>query len=144
MKCKLLNETPECTWMLVFETGEEAASGLLNFAREKELSASQFSAIGAFREADLGFFDIETREYQKIAITEQVEVLSLLGDVAVAEDGPKVHAHVVLGKRNGTAWGGHLLRAIVRPTLEVVLTEAPSYLRRKHDAKTGLALIEPD
>jgi predicted DNA-binding protein with PD1-like motif len=64
--------------------------------------------------------------------------------VAVADEGPKVHAHVVVGKRNGTAWGGHLMRALVRPTLEVVIAESPSFLRRKHDAKTGLALIDPD
>jgi predicted DNA-binding protein with PD1-like motif len=144
MKFKMLSESPESTWMLVFETGEEVAEGLLHFAREKELSASQFSAIGAFREVDLGFFDIEKRKYEPIAIHEQVEVLSLLGDVALADDGPKVHAHVVVGKRNGTAWGGHLMRAIVRPTLEVVIVEAPTFLRRKHDVKTGLALIDPE
>ena len=144
MKCKLLNEGTQTTWMLVFDTDEEPAAGLLHFAREKELSASQFTAIGAFREVELGYFDIEKREYEKILINEQVEVLSLVGDITLGEHGPKVHAHAVLGKRDGRAWGGHLLKAKVRPTLEVVITESPAHLRRKHDARSGLALIDPD
>ena len=70
------------------------------------------------------------------------EVLALVGDIAVQEDGgKKVHAHVVLGRRDGSACGGHLLAAKVRPTLEVILTESPNYLRRVHDRETGLALI---
>jgi Fe-S oxidoreductase len=52
-----------------------------------------------------------------------------------------VHAHVVLGKSDGSAHGGHLLEAHVRPTLEVTLAEAPRYLHRKHDPESGLALI---
>jgi len=68
-------------------------------------------------------------------------VLSLLGDIALADGKPKLHAHVVLGKRDGSAHGGHLLEAHVRPTLEVILTESPSHLERVHDPETGLPLI---
>ncbi|HUF81888.1 MAG TPA: DUF296 domain-containing protein [Burkholderiales bacterium] len=57
------------------------------------------------------------------------------------ENEKKVHAHVVLGRRDGSACGGHLLSAKVRPTLEVILTESPGYLKRVHDPKSGLALI---
>jgi predicted DNA-binding protein with PD1-like motif len=144
MKCKLINEDNQRTWMVVFHTGEEAAEGLLHFARKKELAASQITAIGAFSEVDLGYFDIEKKDYEKIQIREQTEVLSLIGDITLGEHGPKVHAHAVLGKRNGTACGGHLLRGIVRPTLEVVITESPVHLRRKHDPRSGLALIDPE
>lgn len=129
--------------MVVFQDGDEVASGLLDFARRNQLTASQFSAIGAFREVELGYFDIERRDYEKIPFHEQLEVLSLLGDITRAESGPKVHAHVVLGRRDGSTVGGHLLRATVRPTLELVVTESPAHLRRKHDPKTGLALIDP-
>jgi predicted DNA-binding protein with PD1-like motif len=52
-----------------------------------------------------------------------------------------LHAHVVVGKADGTAHGGHLLAAVVRPTLEVILVESPRHLQRRHDAETGLALI---
>lgn len=143
MKSKLLQDRPNKTWMLVFYRDEEAASGLLEFARKQNLAASQFTAIGAFSSLEIGFFDLKKRDYEHILVSEQVEVLSLLGDITLDDKGPKVHAHVVVGKRNGSAWGGHLIKATVNPTLEVVITETPSHLRRRHDAATGLSLIDP-
>lgn len=53
-----------------------------------------------------------------------------------------MHAHVVVGKSDGSAHGGHLLEAYVRPTLEVVLVESPAHLRRRPDRDSGLALID--
>jgi len=144
MKCRLINDDNQRTWVIVFETGEEAVQSLTAFAREKELAASQITAIGAFSEVELAYFDIEQKQYQKIPVTEQVEVLSLLGDVTLGQSGPKLHAHVVLGKRNGSTCGGHLIKGIVRPTLEVILTESPIHLRRTFDAASGLALIDPE
>jgi predicted DNA-binding protein with PD1-like motif len=141
MKSKLINEKPK-TFVLVFETGDEVAGLLKKFAREQHLEASHFSAIGAFSVLTLGYFNIERRDYEKIHVNEQVEVLSLLGNVAMDQDGPKIHAHVVVGKSDGTAHGGHLLEARVRPTLEVILEESPRHLRRKQDQATGLALID--
>jgi predicted DNA-binding protein with PD1-like motif len=115
---------------------------LLAFAKEKQLAGSHFTAIGAFREATLGYFDWEGKEYRHIPVREQVEVLSLVGDVARDEKGePKLHAHVVVGKSDGTAHGGHLIEAVVRPTLEVILVESPRHLQRRHDPESGLALI---
>jgi predicted DNA-binding protein with PD1-like motif len=71
-------------------------------------------------------------------------LLSIVGDITQDEDGdgPKVHAHVVVGLRDGTTRGGHLLHGAVNPTLEVILVESPAHLRRRHDDQTGLALIE--
>jgi predicted DNA-binding protein with PD1-like motif len=131
------------TWALVFDKGDEPISLLERFAKEQRLTAASFSAIGAFSSAVLGYFDREQKQYEEIEIAEQVEVLSLLGDIAVHEGEPKIHAHVVVGKRDGTALGGHLLRAQVWPTLELVLRESPAKLRKRHDPETGLALIDP-
>ena len=131
------------TFVLVFDTGDEAVSGLTEFAEERSLEAASFTAIGAFGAATLGYFDLDEKEYQKIPVHEQVEVLSLVGNIARKEDGePQVHAHTVLGRSDGTIRGGHLLEGRVRPTLEVVLTEAPSHLRREIDEETGLPLID--
>jgi uncharacterized protein len=89
----------------------------------------------------LGFFERDRKDYKRIMIDEQVKVLSLIGDIALEDDEPKVHAHVVVGKSDGSAHGGHLLEARVWPTLEVILVESPQHLRRKMDQETGLALI---
>lgn len=119
-------------------------AGLTRFAEEQDLDAASFTAIGAFSEAMLGYFAWETKDYERIAVPEQVEVLSLLGDITRAPDARRqVHAHAVLGRRDGSARGGHLLSAKVRPTLEVIVSEAPGHLRREHDPESGLALIRP-
>ena len=142
MRAKVLNENGERTFAVIFESGDEALSGLTRFAEEQNLTASRFTAIGAFSEVVLGYFDWDKKDYERIPVNEQVEVLSLIGDVALDGTRPKVHAHVVLGLRDGTARGGHLLEARVRPTLEVILTESPGYLKRAFDPESGLALIK--
>jgi predicted DNA-binding protein with PD1-like motif len=136
------SETGSRTFALVFQAGDEPISLLQQFAAAHNLSASQFTAIGAFRDVTVAYFNWETKQYQHIPVHEQVEVLTLIGDVSVDESGqPKVHAHVVLGRSDGSTRGGHLLEAHVRPTLEVILTESPSHLRRHFDPDSGLALI---
>jgi predicted DNA-binding protein with PD1-like motif len=130
------------TFALIFDKGDEFIDTLTAFSQEKEFGGSHFTAIGAFRDVMLGYFDRETKKYQEIPIVEQVEVLSLVGDIALKDKTPQVHAHVVVGKADASAHGGHILEAHVWPTLEVILTESPKHLRRKIDAETGLALID--
>lgn len=132
------------TYALVFGEGDEVVSQLTAFAEYEGLTAGSFKGIGAFRDVCFGYFDWERKKYEEIVLDEQVEVLSLLGDVATKDGEPKIHAHAVVGKRDATAHGGHLLRAHVRPTLELVLEEAAAHLRKRHDDETGLALIDLD
>jgi uncharacterized protein len=143
MRSKLLHESDgQRTYALIFETGDEVMSNLKAFARDNKLGGSHLTAIGAFRDVTLGYFDWVKKDYKRIPIREQVEAVSLVGDIAEGEDGqPGVHVHVVLGRSDGTASGGHLMEAHVRPTLEVILVESPKHLRRRHDQETGLALI---
>ena len=142
MKAKLLHEQQgEKTFALVFNTGGEVVSGLLDFARSHHLDSSHFTALGAFSDVIVGYFDWEKKDYKRILLPEQVEVLALVGDIALSQGEPKVHAHVVVGKADGTAHGGHLIEAHVRPTLEVVLVESPQHLQRQSDPESGLALI---
>lgn len=141
MKIKVLNEKPERTLAVVFDVGEEAAAGLLKVAEEHNLTAARVTGIGAFSHAVLGYFDLEKRRYREIAVDEQVEVLSLIGNFALHGADKKVHAHVVVGKAGGTAHGGHLLKGWVRPTLEVLIVESPGFLARKIDENTGLPLL---
>jgi len=143
MRAKLLDgHAGNRTFAVIFDTGEEPIAGLTRFAEQENLTGASFTAIGAFSEALLGYFDWEKKEYERIPLREQAEVLALVGDVAVEQDnGKKLHAHVVLGRRDGAACGGHLLRATVRPTLEVILRETPGFLQRRHDPESGLTLI---
>ena len=144
MKSQRIADATEQVFALIFDKGDEFVQTLTDWAKEHQISAASFTAIGAFERATLGYFDRDKMDYDQIPINEQVEVLTLAGDIALKDDGtPKVHAHCVVGKRDGTAHGGHVLEALVWPTLEVMLTQAPRRLVRKHDAETGLALIVP-
>jgi len=142
MKFKLLNNDKQKTYAVILESGDEVMECIQSFAKQQNLKASQFNAIGAFSKATLGFFDFNIKDYKKIEVNEQVEVLNVAGDISLYNNEIKIHAHVVLGKKNGAACGGHLLKAIVHPTLEIILTESPSYLQRVIDKDSHIPLIK--
>jgi len=142
MRYELIEQHPK-TYAVVFETGEELASGLKEFAQAQELTSSSFKAIGAFSSVRLAWFDWEKKEYRpSVVFNEQVELVSLIGDVALKDGEPEVHAHVVVARADGSAYGGHLLEAYVRPTCEVILTESAPNLHKEIDPESGLALIK--
>ena len=143
MKTKTLHEADgKRTFAVVLAAGDEVMASLETFARQHRIGGAQITAIGAFERATLAYFDWELKQYQPIEVGEQVEVASLIGDIAIGPDGtPSVHAHAVLGKRSGATVAGHLQAGHVRPTLEIIVTESPAHLCKKKDAETGLALI---
>lgn len=141
MKFRQIDQTPK-TFMLVFETGDEVAKDLSKFADDQALSAASFKALGGLSSVRLAWFSWESKKYESsVILDEQLELLSLIGNVARRDGKPVVHAHAVIGKKDGTAHGGHLLEAHVRPTCELVLTESPTPLERVVDPDSGLALI---
>ncbi|HTR84475.1 MAG TPA: PPC domain-containing DNA-binding protein [Reyranella sp.] len=146
MKSKLVwQDKEERTYVLVLEPGEEAFAAISDFATRNRLSGASLVAIGAFEHATVGWFDLRRKDYKPIEIGEQCEALSLVGDIVQGDDGKaSLHIHAVLGLSNGTTRGGHLLRAIVRPTLEVTIVESPAHLRRRRRPELGLALIDLD
>lgn len=130
------------TFVLIFETGDEIMACLNRFAGEQNLSGSSFVAIGALSGVKLSWFDWEAKQFvTSVDLDEQVELLSLIGDVAMNDGEHAVHAHVVVGCRDGSTRGGHLVEGHVRPTCELVLTETPEHLQKRIDTESGLALI---
>ncbi|HTV73284.1 MAG TPA: DUF296 domain-containing protein [Candidatus Acidoferrales bacterium] len=142
MKYRLLDdEAGLATYAVVMDEGDEALSELTRFARETGVDGASLSGVGAASSVVVGWFDLETKTYVRNPISEQVEVVSLLGDIATAPDGqPQVHAHMVVAKRDASAHGGHLMELHVKPTLEVVVTETATHLRKR--AVPGMALID--
>jgi len=122
MHYKLLNADKQRTFAIILDSRDEVMESIQTFAKEQNLKASQFNAIGAFSELTIGFFDFDIKDYKKIEIDEQVEVLNIAGDISSYDGKIQIHAHAVVGKSDGTAHGGHLLKAFVHPTLEIILT----------------------
>ncbi|MEV3977548.1 PPC domain-containing DNA-binding protein [Nonomuraea sp. NPDC049758] len=144
MRSKRLSTVEEQTYAVVLDPGDEVVESLTAWAADNGVRAARLTGIGGFRQVTLGFFDPEALRYVPIPVDRQTEVLSLIGDFAMPDDDvrPTLHAHAVVGLPDGTTRGGHLLGGQVWPTLEVIVTQSPSYLRRRHDPATGLALID--
>ena len=144
MRSKLLeDEAGLRVHILVLETGDEAVAAITRFAETEGVTAASFTALGGFERAVVGYFDWREKRYVPIPLAEQCEVVSLVGDIAVDDDGkPSVHPHAVLGLRDGSTRGGHLLEGHVRPTLEVSMTVTPERLRRRRRPDLGIALID--
>lgn len=132
------------SYVVTFDAGEEVTSNLVQLSKDLSLDSSSVSGIGAFQQVRLGYFTPSDSGFIENIVDEQVEVLSFIGNIARGEDGdPKLHAHVVLGRHDATTRGGHLIEAVVRPTLELIIEEHPSHLSRRHDPATGLVLLQP-
>jgi predicted DNA-binding protein with PD1-like motif len=145
LKVQLLTKSGEepREYALIFGKGDEVASGLLGFAQQYGITSAHFTGVGAFHDVTVGWMDRQKKAYKAIPINTQVEVLTLAGDIAIYNDKPAVHTHLVVGLSDGSAKGGHLLQAHVFPTLEVMVTVDPEEMRKTFDPETGLALIDP-
>lgn len=130
-------------YAVIFYQGDEAFSGLLEFAEKYHVKSAHFTAIGAINGATLGYFDPERKMYKKIPISGQHEVIGMSGDIALYKGNPVVHTHMVVGNPDGTTRGGHVLAAYVSPTLEVMVTEDPVTMQKRFDPATDLTLIDP-
>lgn len=145
MKVQILNQSSqETTYAVIFGKGDEVLAGLTEFAEEKHLGAARITGIGAIQNATLGWLDPQRKMYRLIHIDHQAEVLSLLGDIALYQGKPIIHAHIVAGYPDGSTHGGHLIEAHVWPTLEVIVTEYPNAMHKRADPESGMAVIDPD
>jgi predicted DNA-binding protein with PD1-like motif len=144
LQSRLIAENPggKRTYAVIFAKGDEILSGLTEFAEREKLTAGCFTAIGALQSARFGWFDRAHKAYRDIPINEQVELISLIGDVGLVNGAPQIHAHGAVGFSDGQMRGGHLLSAIAWPTLEVFFTAGPATLIKEHDDETDLALFE--
>lgn len=128
--------------VLAFESGDDFPRPLEDYADEHRIGAAQVVAIGAFSSATIAYYDPSIKGYQEQKIDEQCEVLSLVGNISSFEGSPRMHLHVTMSQPDGSVIGGHLIRAVVRPTLEVILTALPMVLERSEDEGTGLPLLD--
>jgi hypothetical protein len=144
MKVRLLGDNRGVkNYAIVLAKGDEVMSGLTDFARQYKVTAASFTAIGAFNHATVAWFDDNRKEFKLIPIEQQVELVSMIGNVALSGDQPAVHTHVSLAASDGTVRGGHLIEAYVFPTLELFVTVYPTPLHKQLDEATGLKLIDP-
>jgi predicted DNA-binding protein with PD1-like motif len=145
MQVKLVKDTPEeKIYAIVFLKGDEVLSGLTDFAIKYKVGDAHFTGIGAVSSATTAWLDLEKKMYHPTVTNQQVEVLSLVGDIAAFNGKPVVHMHAVLGRRDGTTVGGHVWELNVNPTVEIFLTANTTALGKRPDTSSGLKLIDPN
>jgi len=129
-------------FLLRLEPGEEALEKLRAFADERRLGAAMLRGLGAAQSAELAFFNLEEKRYERFPVPEETEVVSLLGNIARGEAGQViVHAHATLSYRDGRAVAGHVFALVSAATLEIDLEVLPGTLRRKLHPKISLPLL---
>ncbi|PYK79655.1 MAG: DUF296 domain-containing protein [Verrucomicrobia bacterium] len=144
MKVRLLAENRGVkSYAIVLAKGDEVMSGLTDFAKQNKVTSASFTAIGAFSRATVAWFDDSRKEFKLVPIEQQVELVSMIGNIALSGDQPVVHAHVSVASSDGAVRGGHLINAFVFPTLELFMTVYPTPLHKQLDEATGLKLIDP-
>lgn len=139
---KLIKSSAEGkTYMLVLRAGDEVYTALNEFATRHQVAGGRFTALGAVKGVKVGWLDLSRKKYKIINIDEQVEIVSLLGDIGVAAGKPAIHGHVVVSRSDGSTRGGHLIHAITSPTVEVIIDTYPTPLPKSPDEQSGMTLF---
>jgi uncharacterized protein len=144
VKVKLLSDINTTkTYILLFAPGDEIMSGLYEFADKYNVKSAHFTGLGDVKTAKVGWFDQTKKMFKVNHIDEQCEITSMIGDIALYNGKPVVHAHVNLAAQDGIVRGGHLLEGFVTPTLEVFVTVEPAAMNKKFSPEFGGPLIDP-
>lgn len=145
VKVKLIGQSgPVKTYILIFAKGDEVLSGLTEFAQKYKVTSASFTAIGDATDAKVGWYEKSRKMFKVNPISEPAEITSLIGDIAMYNGKPVVHAHINLATSDGLVHGGHLLEAHIFPTLEVVVTVQPTTMYKKLYPEAGASVIDTE
>lgn len=124
------------------EVGEEVVASLAEIAEREGVTFASVSGIGAADEFDVSVYDVKAKVYFDNEYREPMEITSLLGTVSEMDGEPYIHIHLTAGRADGTVIGGHLKRAVISATCELVLHTVYGRVPRFYDERTGLNLME--
>ena len=129
-------------YLVRLDRGEEVIRSLADFVTRHELGGGSINGIGAVENTELGYFDLHSRQYDRRTFEQEMELISLTGNIAWADGEPVIHAHAVLGGADYGTVGGHLFSATIAVTGELYVTVLPDQrIERALDERTGLKLI---
>ncbi len=127
--------------VLRFDTGEDVLGLFATYCQENSLTAGSFSGLGAAGELILAYYHLETKQYEDHTYNEDVEIVTLTGNIARMEGKLVIHCHGVFGRPDMSTIGGHVKKLIVSATCELTLSHFPGNLTRAYHEKTGLNLL---
>jgi predicted DNA-binding protein with PD1-like motif len=130
------------TYIIRLDAGEKIIESLKSLCEQDKIGAGVLNGLGAVSEAELGWFDRDSKDYRTVHIQEPCEIVSLHGNVSLLEGKPYLHCHIALGDRTFGVRGGHLREAVVSAACEIILTRFFDEIGRKKDETTGLYLLD--
>jgi predicted DNA-binding protein with PD1-like motif len=142
MQFQRFGQGDRARYQLRFESGEKVAETFNAWLKAHEIGYASMTGLGAVSRATVSFWNAETKEYEQHTLKEQLEVVSLIGNVAIKDGAPFTHIHVGLGRRDLFIVGGHFNDATVHPTLEISLQPEPASVHRILDDSCGLYVID--
>ncbi len=127
---------------LGFASGEHFAEPMVEWLRNERIGYATLTGLGAVRRATVSYWNADTKQYETHQLDEQMEVVSLIGNVTLRDNEPFVHAHIGLGRSDLSVVGGHLNDLEIHPTLEIWLLPGDTPVRRTLDESCGLYLMQ--
>ena len=130
------------TYVVRMDKGEEIAAQLTKLAEEEHIALAEVSALGAVGDITVGVFYPEEKEYHANTFQGKYEIVSLTGTITEQDGKPYLHLHLSAGDQDGRVVGGHLNRAVISATCEVVVRVLPGRVGRKFSPEIGLNLLD--
>ena len=125
------------------EPDEDLIEAIITMVQHHNIQSGLINCIGALKKFTIGYFNIDTKTYERKTFDDYIELVSCMGSIAFKEGEPIIHLHISIGNREFSVMGGHLFQpAIVSITGEVYIIEIDQKLLRKTDSKFNLSLLD--
>jgi predicted DNA-binding protein with PD1-like motif len=122
------------------DAGEEIVSSLVTICKKEKIQSALVSGLGACRKAEIAHFDPSAKKYHNKRFEARMEIVSLLGNITIADGEPMAHLHIALGLEDFSVVGGHVVSVEIDPTCEIAITPLKTKIERRFDEKSGLKL----
>ena len=129
------------SWVIVLRRNEKVIESLKKFVGKNDIKSGYFNAVGAVSSVVLAHYNLEKKKYTTKSINKPLEIVSLMGNIAMKGTEKIIHGHIVVGTDKMELYGGHLKEATVAATCEIILNEFKETIEKHYDEDTGINLM---
>lgn len=130
------------TCVVRIDRGEEILEQVKTLALKEGIRLASVQALGAVNDFTVGVFQTAEKRYDANTFQGDFEIVSLTGTINTMDGEFYAHLHMSAGDGQGHVFGGHLNRAMVSATCEMVVTEIPGAVDRAFHEEIGLNLFQ--
>lgn len=124
------------------EKGEDVISCLKQLCKKEQIRLGEITGLGAANLVEIGVFNVNTNEYNTKVFEGMFEITSLVGNVTEKDGEVYLHIHINFGDEEGRVLGGHLVKAIISATSEIIVSKIDGVVGRKLSNEIGLNLLD--